>query len=96
MPGADVDLIDRLPRTGPGASWPTVAAWLRAGKTAATRRTRLADTAAFGGLLGDSSAAGRAVRSGRNGVPAVRKRSAAPSAAPERAHRCRDPPLSGR
>ncbi|GAA4158021.1 tyrosine-type recombinase/integrase [Actinomadura keratinilytica] len=45
--GADVDLIDRLPRSGPSASWPTVAAWLRAGKTAATRRARLADTAAF-------------------------------------------------
>ncbi|MBE1536382.1 tyrosine-type recombinase/integrase [Actinomadura algeriensis] len=47
VPGADVDLIDRLPRTGPDASWPTIAAWLRAGKTATTRRTRLADIAAF-------------------------------------------------
>ncbi|MFD0904504.1 tyrosine-type recombinase/integrase [Actinomadura sediminis] len=47
VPGADVDLVNRLPRTGPDASWPTVAAWLRAGRTATTRRSRLADTAAF-------------------------------------------------
>ncbi|MFB4289806.1 tyrosine-type recombinase/integrase [Nonomuraea sp. ATR24] len=53
VPGADVDLIDALPRTddvptpGQRASWPTVAAWLRAGRTAATRRARLADLAKF-------------------------------------------------
>ncbi|MFI6324326.1 tyrosine-type recombinase/integrase [Nonomuraea sp. NPDC050556] len=53
VPGAHVDLIDALPRTdddpevGQRASWPTVAAWLRAGKTAATRRGRLADLVMF-------------------------------------------------
>ncbi|WP_336209577.1 hypothetical protein [Nonomuraea sp. LPB2021202275-12-8] len=53
VPGADVDLIDELPRNddepipGQRASWPTVAAWLRAGKSAATRRDRLADLAKF-------------------------------------------------
>ncbi|MEU6718266.1 tyrosine-type recombinase/integrase [Nonomuraea sp. NPDC046802] len=52
VPGADVDLIDALPRdddpvAGQRASWPTVAAWLRAGKSAATRRARLADLARF-------------------------------------------------
>ncbi|NUP40914.1 MAG: tyrosine-type recombinase/integrase [Streptomyces sp.] len=52
VPGADVDLIDALPRdddptTGQRAGWPTVAAWLRAGKTATTRRARLAAVAKF-------------------------------------------------
>ncbi|MFI0451806.1 tyrosine-type recombinase/integrase [Actinomadura sp. 6N118] len=47
MPGADVDLVDELPRRGHDASWPTVAAWLRTGKSVNTRRARLADTAAF-------------------------------------------------
>lgn len=52
VPGADVDLIDALPRaddpvTGQRASWPTVAAWLRAGKSANTRRARLTDLAKF-------------------------------------------------
>lgn len=47
VPAADVDLADALPRTGPGASWPTVAAWLQAGRTATTRRARLADLAAW-------------------------------------------------
>ncbi|MEV3986704.1 tyrosine-type recombinase/integrase [Nonomuraea sp. NPDC049758] len=52
VPGADVDLIDALPRdddpaTHQRAGWPTVAAWLRAGKTAATRRDRLAVVAKF-------------------------------------------------
>ncbi|PRX46810.1 site-specific recombinase XerD [Nonomuraea fuscirosea] len=53
VPGADVDLIDALPRTddeplpGQRASWPTVAAWLRSGKSAATRRARLTDLAKF-------------------------------------------------
>jgi integrase/recombinase XerD len=44
VPGADVDLVDALPST---LAWPTVAAWLTAGKTVATRRARLADLAAF-------------------------------------------------
>ncbi|MFI6603816.1 tyrosine-type recombinase/integrase [Nonomuraea sp. NPDC050536] len=47
VPGADVDLVDALPRDSTTGSWPTVAAWLRAGKTAATRRARLTDLAAF-------------------------------------------------
>lgn len=53
VPGADVDLIDALSRTdddplpGQRASWPTVAAWLRDGRTAATRRDRLAVAAKF-------------------------------------------------
>ncbi|MFC4114288.1 tyrosine-type recombinase/integrase [Nonomuraea zeae] len=53
VPGAHVDLIDALARTdddpvpGQRASWPTVAAWLRAGKTASTRRARLADLVLF-------------------------------------------------
>ncbi|QFG22867.1 tyrosine-type recombinase/integrase [Actinomadura sp. WMMB 499] len=47
VPGADVDLADALPRTGERASWPTVAAWLQAGRSAATRRARLADLCAF-------------------------------------------------
>jgi len=47
VPAADVDLIDALPRTGPAAAWPTVAAWLQAARTATTRRARLADLAAW-------------------------------------------------
>lgn len=47
VPGADVDLVDALDRDGPSAAWPTVAAWLQAGRSVATRRARLADTAAF-------------------------------------------------
>ncbi|MGW2151744.1 hypothetical protein ACWCOT_46160 [Nonomuraea bangladeshensis] len=52
VPGVDVDLIDALPRhddpaTGQQASWPTAAAWLRAGRTAATRRPRLAVLSMF-------------------------------------------------
>ncbi|WP_405149100.1 tyrosine-type recombinase/integrase [Sphaerisporangium sp. NBC_01403] len=43
VPGADVDTADALPE----AEWRTVAAWLKAGKSATTRRARLADTAAF-------------------------------------------------
>ncbi|MEO3784128.1 tyrosine-type recombinase/integrase [Actinocorallia sp. B10E7] len=44
VPGADVDLVDALPRD---LVWPTVAAWLTTGKSVATRRARLADLAAF-------------------------------------------------
>lgn len=47
VPAADVDLIDALPRTGPAASWPTVAAWLQSARAATTRRARLADVAAW-------------------------------------------------
>lgn len=47
VPAADVDLVDALPRTGPGASWPTVAAWLQSARAATTRRARLADVAAW-------------------------------------------------
>ncbi|MEV0169440.1 site-specific integrase, partial [Nonomuraea fuscirosea] len=53
VPGTEVDLIDALSRTddepppGQRASWPTVAAWLRSGKSAATRRARLSDLAKF-------------------------------------------------
>ncbi len=44
VPGADVDLVDALPRD---LVWPTIAAWLTTGKSVATRRARLADLAAF-------------------------------------------------
>jgi integrase/recombinase XerD len=47
VPAADVDLIDALPRTGPPAAWPTIAAWLQSARTATTRRARLADVAAW-------------------------------------------------
>jgi len=43
VPAADVDLVDALP---PG-EWELCAAWLRAQKQAGTRRTYLADLAAF-------------------------------------------------
>ncbi|MDX6743952.1 tyrosine-type recombinase/integrase [Actinocorallia sp. A-T 12471] len=44
VPGADVDLVDALPRE---LVWPTVAAWLTAAKSVQTRRARLQDVAAF-------------------------------------------------
>ena len=48
VPGPDVDLVDALPRPPDAdACWGTVAAWLRAGKTAVTRRDRLGDLANF-------------------------------------------------
>ncbi|MFC3986629.1 tyrosine-type recombinase/integrase [Streptosporangium jomthongense] len=43
VPAADVDDIDALA----DPAWSTVAAWLKAAKAVTTRRTRLADTAAF-------------------------------------------------
>ncbi|ROO86414.1 site-specific recombinase XerD [Actinocorallia herbida] len=54
VPGADVDLIDALPRD---LAWPTVAAWLTAAKSVQTRRARLQDVAAFLRWL-DAHAAG--------------------------------------
>lgn len=47
VPAANVDLVDRLPRSGPEASWPTVAAWLQAQRTVTTRQGYLHCTAAF-------------------------------------------------
>ncbi|GAB2830211.1 hypothetical protein GCM10022221_31150 [Actinocorallia aurea] len=44
VPGADVDLVDALPRR---LVWPTVAAWLTAAKSVQTRRARLQDISAF-------------------------------------------------
>ncbi|MFC9977847.1 tyrosine-type recombinase/integrase [Spirillospora sp. NPDC127200] len=47
VPAANVELVDRLSRSGPQPEWPTVAAWLQSRKSVATRRDYLHCLAAF-------------------------------------------------